>query len=180
MWFLFWKERPHWLAILAVGLAGAGAFLLSSGGEGLRLQPGDALELVGAFLWTFHVLLVGKFAWKFEPMSFSVGQLILCGILNLGLSVFVEVPNIAELVPLAVPILYTALLSLGLGYTLQVWAQRHSPPADAALILSLESVFAALAGWIVLNETLTPIQIAGCVMIFLAVVFSQARPRVSV
>jgi drug/metabolite transporter (DMT)-like permease len=178
--YFFWKERPHWLAMVAVVLAGAGAFLLSSSGTGLRLQPGDALELIGAFLWTFHVLLVGKFAWKFEPISFSVGQLIICGLLNLGLSVFFEAPNIAGLSTLVVPILYTALLSLGLGYTLQVWAQRHTPPADAALILSLESVFAVLAGWIMLNETLTPIQIFGCTLIFLAVLLSQAKPRVSV
>jgi drug/metabolite transporter (DMT)-like permease len=178
--YFFWKERPHWLAIAAVGLAGAGAFLLSSGGMGLRLQPGDALELIGAFLWTFHVILVGKLAWKFEPTSFSVGQLVICGALNLGVSMFVEAPNLAEVWALAVPILYTAFLSLGLGYTLQVWAQRHTPPADAALILSLESVFAALGGWLVLNETLTPIQITGCALIFLAVLASQAKPRVSV
>jgi drug/metabolite transporter (DMT)-like permease len=178
--FFFWKEKPHWLAVLAVALAGAGAFLLSSGGVSLKLQTGDALELIGAFLWTFHVILLGKFASRFEPMSFSVGQLLLCGALNLGLGAVVESPDPADLWRLAIPVLYTALLSLGLGYTLQVWAQRHTPPADAALILSLESVFAALAGWIVLQETLTAVQILGCVLIFAAVLFSQAKPRISV
>src|SRR5574338_469693 len=69
---IFWGEKPHWLAVAAVGMAGAGAFLLSSGGLGLRLQRGDALELLGAFLWTLHVILLGKFARRFEPMSFSV------------------------------------------------------------------------------------------------------------
>jgi drug/metabolite transporter (DMT)-like permease len=70
---------------------------------------------------------------------------------------------------------YTALFSLGLCYTLQVWAQRHTPPADAALILSLESVFAVLSGWLLLNETLVGIQILGCVLIFIAVVLSQFK-----
>ena len=69
----------------------------------------------------------------------------------------------------------TALFSLGLCYTLQIWAQRHTPPADAALILSLESVFAVLAGWLLLDEFLAPIQIVGCVLIFAAVVLSQFK-----
>lgn len=176
----FWGERPHWLAVVAVALAAAGAFLLSSGGKSLSLQPGDTLELTGAFLWTFHILLLGKFASRFDSLSFSVGQLVLSGLLNLGVSFFVETPNLQGLLALAGPILYTGVLSVGAGYTLQVWAQRHTPPADAALILSLESVFAALTGWIVLNEMLTPVQIAGCTLILAAVVSAQAKPRVSV
>ncbi len=177
--FFFWKEKPHWLAVLAVGLATVGAFLLSSGGTGFRLRAGDALELIGAAFWALHVILLGKFAARFEPLSFSVGQLLVCGLLNLGLGAFVETPVFTNIWPLIGAIAYTAFLSLGLCYTLQVWAQRHTPPADAALILSLESVFAALAGWLVLNEILNTVQIIGCVLIFAAVVFSQAKPRVS-
>jgi drug/metabolite transporter (DMT)-like permease len=77
--------------------------------------------------------------------------------------------------PLLGAIAYTALFSLGLCYTLQIWAQRHTPPADAALILSLESVFAVLSGWLLLNEKLVPIQILGCVLIFVAVLLSQFK-----
>jgi drug/metabolite transporter (DMT)-like permease len=76
---------------------------------------------------------------------------------------------------LAAAIAYTAFFSLGLCYTLQIWAQRHTPPADAALILSLESVFAVLAGWLFLDEFLVPIQILGCVLIFAAVILSQFK-----
>ena len=78
------------------------------------------------------------------------------------------------------PEAYTALFSLGLCYTLQIWAQRHTPPADAALILSLESVFAVLAGWWLLNEHLAAIQIFGCISIFAAVLLSQFRQWTSV
>jgi drug/metabolite transporter (DMT)-like permease len=177
---LVWREKPSWLAIAAVMVAVLGAFLLSSAGKGLRLEPGDALELAGALAWTLHVILLGKVASKFEPMSFSVGQLIICGVLNLIVGLFVERPSLPDIMQLMLPVLYTALLPLGLGYTLQVWAQRHTPPADAALILSLESVFAALSGWIVLKEMLEPVQILGCVLIFAAVLLSQAKPRVSV
>ncbi len=170
--FFGWREKPHWLSIVAVGMAGAGAYLLSTGGQ-FEVQRGDALELVGALFWAMHVALLGKFASRFEPMSFSAGQLLVCGILNLVLGVFVEQPIFTW--SLAGAAVYTAVMSLGLCYTLQVWAQRHTPPADAALILSLESVFAVLAGWLLLNELLTGIQILGCVIIFLAVGLSQLK-----
>jgi drug/metabolite transporter (DMT)-like permease len=170
--FFGWKEKPHWLSIVAVGMAGAGAYLLSTGGQ-FEVQRGDALELIGALFWALHVALIGKFASRFESMSFSVGQLLVCGILNLILGIFVEQPIFTW--SLAGAAVYTAVMSLGLCYTLQVWAQRHTPPADAALILSLESVFAVLAGWLLLNELLTGIQVFGCLLIFFAVGLSQVR-----
>lgn len=170
--FFGWKEKPGWLAIAAVALAGIGAFLLSTGGR-FEIRAGDALELGGALFWALHVALLGKFASRFEPMSFSTGQLLVCGVLNLVLGLFVERPVFTW--PLAGAALYTAVFSLGLCYTLQVWAQRHTPPADAALILSLESVFAVLAGWLLLEERLTGIQLVGCVLIFIAVGLSQVQ-----
>lgn len=171
--FIFWRERFHWMAVIAVVLAGAGAFLLSTGGR-FQVQKGDALELIGALFWTFHVILVGKYASKFESMSFSVGQLAVCGILNLGVGFFVE-PMMSFDASLLFAIAYTAFFSLGLCYTLQIWAQKHTPPADAALILSLESVFAVLSGWLFLNEQLAAIQVLGCALIFVAVLLSQLK-----
>jgi len=171
--FFMWGEKPHWMSIAAVGLAGAGAFLLSTGGR-FEVRAGDALELIGALFWTFHVIVLGKFASKFETLSFSVGQLLVCAILNLGVGFFAE-PMIIFNWPLAFAIAYTAFFSLGLCYTLQIWAQRHTPPADAALILSLESVFSVISGWLILSEKLALIQIAGCVLIFIAVVLSQFK-----
>ena len=171
--FIFWGEKPHWLSIVAVVLAGTGAFLLSTGGR-FEVRAGDALELIGALFWTFHVIVLGKFASKFESMSFSVGQLLICGLLNLGLGVFVE-RSMSFSLPLLGAIVYTAFFSLGLCYTLQIWAQRHTPPADAALILSLESVFSVISGWLLLNERLVVIQIFGCTLIFVAVLLSQFK-----
>ncbi len=172
--FLFWGERPHWLSMLAVGLAGAGAFFLSTGGKFEIHVRGDFLEMVGALFWAFHVILLGKFALKFEALSFSAGQLFVCGALNLLYGAFAE-----PLPPLAWnwlgAVAYTAVFSLGLSYTLQVWAQRYSPPADAALLLSLESVFAVLSGWLLLGEILAPVQIFGCALIFAAVLLSQFK-----
>ena len=170
--FFGWREKAHWLAIIAVALAGIGAFLLSTGGR-FEIRAGDALELVGALFWALHVSLLGKFASRFESMSFSVGQLLICGILNFLLGIFLERPVFTW--SLAGAAIYTAVFSLGLCYTLQVWAQRHTLPADAALILGLESVFAVLAGWMLLNEALTGIQIFGCMLIFFAVGLSQVK-----
>jgi drug/metabolite transporter (DMT)-like permease len=171
--FLIWRERVHWVSLVAVGLAGVGAFLLSTGGR-FEVRTGDVIELAGALFWTLHVIVLGKYASNFEAMSFSLGQLVVCGLLNLGVGLLVE-KSMPWNLPLLGAIAYTALFSLGLCYTVQVWAQKHTPPADAALILSLESVFAVIAGWLLLNENLAPIQIAGCALIFVAVLLSQFK-----
>jgi drug/metabolite transporter (DMT)-like permease len=113
--FFFWREKPHWMSIVAVALAGIGAFLLSTGGR-FEVRAGDALELIGALFWTFHVIILGKFASKFESMSFSVGQLVVCGALNLGIGAFVELPMPFSW-PLISAIVYTALFSLGFCYS---------------------------------------------------------------
>jgi len=171
--FLIWREKVHWISLAAVLLAGAGAFFLSTGGS-FEVRTGDVIELVGALFWTLHVIVLGKYASRFEPMSFSVGQLFVCSVLNLGVGLLAE-ESITMNLPLLGAIAYTAFFSLGLCYTLQVWAQRHTPPADAALILSLESVFAVISGWFLLNEKLAPVQIVGCVLIFVAVLLSQFK-----
>jgi drug/metabolite transporter (DMT)-like permease len=172
--FFFWGEKPHWMFIVAVVLAMAGAFFLSTGGKFDGIRIGDLLEVIGALFWAFHVIILGKYARNFESMSFSVGQLIVCGLLNLSLGVFVETMPVFDM-NFMFAIGYTAFLSLGLCYTLQIWAQKHTPPADAALILGLESVFAVISGWLLLDERLVGVQILGCVMIFVAVILSQFK-----
>jgi drug/metabolite transporter (DMT)-like permease len=171
--FLFWREKPHWMMLAAFVLAGVGAFLLSTGGR-FEVRAGDALELVGALFWAMHVIILGKFASKFESMSFSTGQLFISGLLNLGIGLAVE-PMISFNGQILFAIAYTAIFSLGLCYTLQVWAQRHTPPADAALLLGLESVFAVLSGWLLLDEKLVAVQVFGCALIFIAVLLSQFK-----
>lgn len=173
--FLFWREKFHWISLIAVIIAGMGAFLLSTGGR-FQIQKGDALEVAGALFWSFHVIVLGKYASKFEAMSFSVGQLLVCGLLSMGIGAFIE-PVFVFRPALLFAIVFTAIFSLGLCYTLQVWGQRFTPPTDAALILSLESVFAVLAGWLLLQERLVGIQLVGCVLIFSAVLLSQFKDR---
>ena len=171
--FLGRHEKIHGISIVAVALAAIGAFFLSTGGR-FELRAGDLIELLGALFWTLHVIVVGKYASRFEAISFSVGQLIVCGLLNLAVGLLAE-KSMPMSWPLLGAIAYTAIFALGLCYTLQIWAQRHTPPADAALILSLESVFAVLSGWWLLQERLREIQIFGCVIIFVAVLLSQFK-----
>lgn len=169
-----WGEHPSWIAIVAVALAAFGAYLLSSEGR-FALRLGDLLELVAALFWAMHVIIIGKYAGRFNPVSFSAGQLLIGGLLNVLVSAVVERPVLPLPDALVQSIVYTAVASLGLGYTLQIWGQRHTPPTDAAIILSLESVFAAFAGWLLLHEGLSSIQALGCLLILGAVLLGQVR-----
>jgi drug/metabolite transporter (DMT)-like permease len=176
--FLLWlgfRERPHWADLLAVVAASLGAYFLSTAGKGLVFQKGDSLEIIGALFWGLHFVILGKFALRFEPVSFACGQFFVTGLLNFVAGLAFE--QLGLLAPLAVigAILYRASLSIGIGYTLQVWAQRHAPPTDAALILGLEAVFAVIAAWLILHQALLPLQILGCVIILAAVMFSQLK-----
>jgi drug/metabolite transporter (DMT)-like permease len=175
--FLLWigfHERPHWVDLVAVLGAALGAFFLSTSGS-FQVQPGDGLELMGAVFWGMHFVILGKFASKFEPVSFAAGHFFVTGLLNFGFGLAFE--NLGQLILLPVmgAVFYRALLSIGVGYTLQVWGQRHTPPTDAALILGLEAVFAVFAAWIFLKQTLLPVQIGGCILIFISVIFSQFK-----
>ena len=155
-------------------MAGIGAFMLSTGGQ-LQVQAGDALELIGSLFWALHFVILGKYASKFESISFASGHFIISGFINLVIGLFVEDVSILSALPIIGAIVYRATLSIGIGYTLQVWGQKHTPPTDAALILGLEAVFAVLAAWFALQQTLFPAQIVGCVIIFVAVLISQLK-----
>jgi len=172
--FLGWRERPSGWTTVSIVTAVVGAFLLSSA-SAAEVRRGDLLELVGAGFWALHVVLLGKFAARFDALSFSTGQLLVCGLLNLGVGAIFETFDATSLAQLGWAVAYTGMLSLGIGYTVQVWAQRHTPPTEAALILSLESVVAALGGWIFLREVLSPLQLTGCALILLAVVLLQVK-----
>ena len=175
--FLLWigfRERPHWVDLIAVTMAGIGAFMLSTAGK-LQVQPGDAIELFGSLFWATHFVVLGKFASKFESISFASGHFFISGLINFVIGMVREDISVLGTLPLMGAILYRATLSIGIGYTLQVWGQKHTPPTDAALILGLEAVFAVLAAWLALKQTLLPVQLIGCAVIFGAVLLSQLK-----
>lgn len=171
-----WRERLRKVAMAAVVMAGVGAFLLSTGGS-FQIRRGDALELAGALFWSFHLVLLGKFAVRFPPVGFAAGQFLIASLLNFLAGQILEQPAITA--TLFGAVLYTAVFSVGIGYTLQVWAQRFTPPSDAAILLSLEAVFAVLSGWLFLSEQLNTIQLTGCACIFGGVLLTQFPGRIS-
>jgi len=173
--WLLWRERLSLLTGAAIFLAILGGFLLSTGGTFGKLNPGDLLILVGAFFWALHVVVVGKGQPYIDPLPFAVGQYLVCGLLNLLVAPLLEHPTLAQMTYVLPAILYTAVFSVAIGFTLQVFAQKYTPPTDASLILSLEGVFAAFFGWLFLHESLRPVQLAGCTAILTAVILVQVR-----
>ena len=167
-----WRSKVGRITWVAVGCSAVGLFLLSTVGK-LVVNPGDALELAGAVLWAGHVILIGRLVRHMDVLPLAIGQYLVTGILSLGVSLAIEQGANRLMGELWWTVVYTGVLSVGVGYTLQAIGQRVAPPTDAAIILSSEAVFAALSGWIILNEILSDRQLAGCALIFAGIVFAQ-------
>ncbi|MFN2371936.1 MAG: DMT family transporter, partial [Candidatus Krumholzibacteriia bacterium] len=150
---LLWGQRTTAAAWVGVALAAVGLYLLSARGIA-GIAPGDGLVLLSALFWAAHVQWVGHTAARLDPLELALVQFVTCSVLSLGGAVAFETIAPAALAAAAVPILYAGGLSVGVAYTLQVVAQRHARPAPAAVILSLESVFAAVGGGLLLGEVL--------------------------
>lgn len=171
---LGWRQRPPAAAWPAAILALAGLYLLS--GAGTRLAPGDALELAGAGCWALHVIAVGRLVPRTGGLRLGAAQLLVAGALSLVLSLWLE-GETGDLAAAWWTVAYTGVVSVGLGYTLQAVAQRWAPPTDAAVILSAEAVFAALAGRLFLGELLDARQAAGCGLLLAAMLLPHLWPR---
>ena len=172
--WLGWSEKPSFLLLVAVTLAVIGGFLLSTGGS-LRLMIGDLWVGASSLFWALHLVIIGRFARRLPPLSFASGQFFIAGMLSLLAGLFLEHPSQADFLAILPSVIYTGIFSIALGFTLQVMAQKHTPAGDAALILSLEAVFAAFFGWWFVGEVLLPVQLAGCGLILVAVILAQAK-----
>ncbi len=169
---LVWRERVGWGGWLGAGLAVAGLFLLSVQAE-FRLSPGDGWVLVSAFLWASHVIAIGRITPGRDPLRLALVQYFVCALLSLLAALVVERWRWDGLLLAGPAILYTGILSAGLGYTAQVVAQRRTTPGRAAIILSMEAVFAALFGNLLLGERLTPQQLLGCGLMLAGMLLAQ-------
>jgi len=153
-------------------LAAFGLYLLSVS-EDFSIQYGDLLVLMSAFFWTAHVLIIGWLSPQMNPVKIAFIQFIICAVLSFIVALFTEVIVMGRIFQAALPIIYSGALSVGIAYTLQVVAQKNAHPTHAAIILSMETVFAALGGWIVLNEILSPRELSGCMLMLAGMILSQ-------
>jgi drug/metabolite transporter (DMT)-like permease len=153
-------------------LAVVGLYLLSVQGD-FTIQLGDTLVLLGAFLWAGHVLLLGHLSPGTDPIKLACIQFFACAAFSLAAALFVETITTRGLQQALLPILYAGVMSVGVGYTLQVVGQRYARPSHAAIILSLESVFAVVGGWLLLGEQLGVRGLAGCALMLAGILISQ-------
>jgi drug/metabolite transporter (DMT)-like permease len=161
---------------LGASLAVVGMFLLSVG-DNFQVASGDWLQLAGAFVWGVHVLLVGFFASRHDAIRLAVIQFITCAVVSLILAAVLEEIRFDAILQAGPALLYGGLIAVGIGYTLQVVAQQHAIPSHAAIILSLEAVFAAIAGALFLSEELALKGYIGCALMFAGMLLAQLWPR---
>jgi drug/metabolite transporter (DMT)-like permease len=169
---LLWGQRAGASAWVGAFLCVAGLFLLSVT-DTLTIERGDLLVLISAFLWAAHVQVLGWLSPRVDPFRLSCVQFTVCSLLCAGGALLFERPALDGIRAAAWPILYGGVVSAGIAYTLQVVAQRSAPPAHAAILLSLESVFAAIGGSVVLGERLGTRGVSGCAIMFLGMLVSQ-------
>lgn len=169
---LFWRQRPHAGTWVGAILAAIGLYFLSITEE-LTISFGDLLVLIGAFFWAGHVLLIGWLAPRTDSLKLASVQFAICSLFSMLVAVVIEDINLPSIMQAAVPILYGGLGSVGIAYTLQVIAQREAHPAHSAIILSLEGVFAAFGGWLLLNEMLTMRSFFGCMLMLIGMLLSE-------
>lgn len=157
---------------IGVVLAATGMYFLCIT-EGFSIAKGDFFVFLCAAAFSVHILVIDSFAPKVDGVALSCIQFFVCGILCAVPMLVSEQPQISQIMEAWVPLAYAGVLSCGVAYTLQVVAQKNTDPAVASLILSLESVFSVLAGWVILGERLSGRELFGCALVFTAVILAQ-------
>ena len=176
-WMLLRKNpgRIIWAGVL---LSVAALYLLCIPQTGFRMETGDLLVLGCAVCFTGQILCVDHFAPHVNGTALARDEFLVTGVLSMVIAVFTEQITLDGIREAAIPILYTGLLSGAVGYTLQIIGQRDVNPTVASLIMCLESVFAVLAGVVLLGESMSTREIVGCVLMFTAVVLAQVSPLI--
>jgi drug/metabolite transporter (DMT)-like permease len=168
----FTGKKLHKIIYAAVVVCLIGMYFLCMSGGFSAIYFGDILTLACAVCFTGHILVVDHFSYC-DSMKLSCLQFVTCGILSTIAALLFENPDMGQVMAGIVPILYAGILSSGIAYTLQMEGQKYAEPAVASILMSLESVFAVLGGWIVLNEHLTNREMLGCIFVFAAVIMAQ-------
>lgn len=169
---LFFHSRPPKTAWFSMIIAVIGLYLLSCAGVS-QINTGDLLLIGSALAFAFQIVLVGHLGSHVNSIALNCIQSLVSGLLSLVAMFLWEQPQMDAVINCWLPIGYAGILSSGVAYTLQILGQKHLPSAPASLIMSLESVFAALTGWLLLHETMRPVEMVGAALMFAAVILSQ-------
>lgn len=169
---MFMGKRPHPLVLVAVVVAMAGMYLLCVPNGLGSVYVGDWLVLASAFGYAVHILIIDRYT-QVDGVRLSRVQLLVAGAISLVCAIAFERPEPVAVLAAIVPILYAGICSDGIAYTLQIVAQKTTEATVASIIMSLESVFAAIGGWLILSESLTAVELSGCALVFAAVILSQ-------
>ena len=174
--FIIYKTKVHWSIWPSILLCIIGVYFLSDFSNS-EILIGDGLVILCSVFWAFHIIFAGKFMEKFNiPVFFAALQAFLVGTYSLFFALLFEEINLSNILLENYSIIYAGFFSGGIAFTLQMFAQKNIEEAPAAIIYSLEGVFAALAGWIILNQILNLNNIIGCFLILVAVILSQITP----
>ena len=153
-------------------MAIVGLYLLAVG-EGFSIQLGDAILFVSAFFWTAHILTADRFANKVDVIEMSAAQIFITLILSSAAMFALETPNLSSMLDAWFPIFYGGVMSSGIAFTLQLYGQKYADPSTAAIVMSFEAIFGALAGWFFLNEIMSAREIFGCVLMLIGMLATQ-------
>lgn len=173
---LFLKKKCSPLIWVRVLLALVGLYFLCMSGS-ISLGLGDLLVLIGAFLFSIHILVIDHYSPLADGVQLSCIQFFVCGVLSLICMFLFETPDLSMILMAWLPILYAGVLSCGVAYTLQVVGQKNMNPTVASLILSMESCISVLAGWLILGQALSSRELLGCVLMFAAIILAQIPVR---
>ena len=171
---LFLGRRCGLSVWISVALAVAGLYLLSCVGV-TKINIGDILILGAAAAFAVQIVLIDNLAQQMDGVRLNCIQFLVVTVLSALAAAFTESPTWDGIIACALPLLYTGVLSSGVAFTLQILGQQHLPPEPASLIMSLESVFAVLAGWVLLGQTLSPTEALGSALVFAGVLLSQRK-----
>ena len=175
--FIFYKKKIHWSIWPSAALCVAGVYLLSDFSNA-TVRFGDSLVILCAFFWSLHIIFIGKFIKIFDiPLFFGALQALVVSSFSFLFGFFFEDISFANILNESVSIIYAGVLSGGIAFTLQIYAQKNISPSPSAIIFSLESVFAAVAAWLILDQFLNINNIIGCSFILIGVILSQISPE---
>ena len=174
--FLFYSKSLHWSIWPSVLFCLIGVYLLSNFSDA-TVRKGDSLVILCALFWSLHIIFIGKFIKNFNlPLFFGSLQALIVAFFSIIFAIFYETIKFENILNESISIIYAGMLSGGIAFTLQIYAQKNISAAPAAIIFSLEGVFAAIAAWIILDQILGLNNIIGCLLILFGVALSQLAP----